>query len=102
MLDVRELDGFDALVDEYDEDFIVEYFDSEGELPPEGLEVVPLGPASTAQQQHEAMGRYVAEAFEGELGGLTLSPYISIDYEALGRDALTGWGETMTYAFREG
>lgn len=87
---------------EYPVDFIAEYLkDNNGALFMEDLDVIALE-GETREQEFENFGRYlVDQGFMPELEtALESSPYLEVDYYSLGRDFLSEYSETKSYAYR--
>lgn len=96
------LEELEGELDNYPVDFIAEYLkDNNGALFMEDLDVVALE-GETREQEFENFGRYfVDNGFMPELEtALESSPYLEVDYYSLGRDFLSDYSETESYAYR--
>lgn len=82
--------------------FIAEYLkDNNGAIFMDNLRVIALE-GETRDEEFENFGRYILDnGFVPELEtALESSPYLEVDYYALGRDFLSDYEETENYAFR--
>lgn len=89
-------------LDDYPVYFIAEYLkDNNGAIFMDDLNVIALE-GETRDEELENFGRYILDnGFMPELEtALESSPYLEVDYYALGRDFLGDYEETENYAFR--